>query len=108
MTKDQYLRMIEQTGEEIDWDRCPPDWDDFPETVTTAVSIFNNLTNRIYSDVGFTGKDFSNLNTLYKYHSIEEKAEKDWIFEILLFLERRAVEESQRHIKSEMDKIKKK
>ena len=30
MTKDQYLEMCEQTGEEVDWDRCPPDIEDFP------------------------------------------------------------------------------
>ena len=28
MTKDQYLRMVEQTGEEIDWDKCPPEPED--------------------------------------------------------------------------------
>jgi hypothetical protein len=100
--------MVEQTGEEIDWERCPPDWDDFPENVTIAVNIFHTLQSRIYGDVGFTGKDFSNIEDLYKFHYVEGKAEKDWIFEILLFLERRAVEESQKHIKNEMDKIKKK
>jgi len=40
MTKDQYLRMVEQTGEEIDWDRIPPDLEDFPESVYTALCIF--------------------------------------------------------------------
>ena len=38
MTKDQYLRMVEQTGEEIDWDKCPPDIEDFPDSIIRAIS----------------------------------------------------------------------
>ena len=98
--------MCEQTGEEIDWERCPPDFDDFPESVQTAVEIFYSLGDRIYGDVGFTGKDYTNLDILYKYHKIEEQEQKDWVFEILIFLERRHIQKSQEQIKSEMDKIK--
>ena len=61
MNKDQYLRMIEQTGEEIDWKRIPPDIEDFPPMVHRAITIYNNLGDRVYSDVGFTGKDYTNL-----------------------------------------------
>ena len=35
MTKDQYLEMMDQMNEEHDWDKCPPDWEDFPELVVT-------------------------------------------------------------------------
>ena len=35
--------MVEQTGEEIDWDRCPPDTEDFPPIVIDAMNIFNSL-----------------------------------------------------------------
>ena len=34
MTKDQYLEMMEQMGEEPDWEKCPPDWEDFPDIVS--------------------------------------------------------------------------
>ena len=64
MNKDQYLRMVEQTGEEIDWDRCPPDAEDFPDTVLDALNIFHSLGDRIYPDVGYIGKDFTNLPLL--------------------------------------------
>ena len=67
MNKDQYLRMMEQTGEEIDWDRCPPDWEDFPDSVTTAIELFYELGDRVYSEVGFVGKDFTNLDILCKH-----------------------------------------
>jgi hypothetical protein len=57
MNKDQYLRMMEQTGEEIDWEKCPPDTEDFPDCVHDALSIYNSLGNRVFQDVGFVGKE---------------------------------------------------
>ena len=82
MTKDQYLRMVEQTGEEIDWEKCPPELEDFPESIVTAMSIYNSLGNRMYPDIGFIGKDFTNLSFLEELYGIKERAEKDWLFEI--------------------------
>ena len=105
MNKDQYLRMCEQTGEEIDWEKCPPDLEDFPESVYTALNIFNSLGNRIFPDIGYIGKDYTNLDLLYNFYYIEEY-EKDWIFELLLFLDGRTIEASQKSLKREIDKIK--
>lgn len=107
MTKDQYLRMCEQTGEEIDWERCPPDEEDFPDSILTALNIYYSLGNRVYGDVGYVGKDFTNLPLLYDLYKVQEY-QKDWIFELLLFLDNRAIEESQRRMKAEYDKIKRK
>ena len=73
MTKDQYLRMVEQTGEEIDWEKCPPEMEDFPDSVHTAISIYNSLGDRVYPDIGYVGKDFTNLNLLYNFYYITEK-----------------------------------
>ena len=87
MTKDQYLRMCEQTGQEIDWDRCPPEPEDFPESTLTGISIFNELGDRVYPDVGYVGKDFTNLQLLFDLYGVKTKAEIDWQMEILLFLE---------------------
>ena len=105
MTKDQYLRMVEQTGEEIDWDRIPPDAADFPDFVITALNIYHSLGQRMYPDIGFVGKDFTNLELLYKLYHIEE-LDKEFTFEILLYLESVDIEKSQRRIKAEYDKIK--
>tara|TARA_R100000084_G_C4610190_1_gene127692 strand:- start:248 stop:577 length:330 start_codon:yes stop_codon:yes gene_type:complete len=107
MTKDQYLRMVEQTGEEIDWDRCPPDMEDFPESVLTAYNIFHSLGDRVYADIGYTGKDFTNLDFLYNLYYVEEH-EKDWCFDLLLFFDKKAIEQSQQRLKAEYDKIKRK
>ena len=100
--------MCEQTGEEIDWERCPPDLEDFPESVYTALNIFNSLGSRVQADIGYIGKDFINLNLLYNFYYITEKEEKDWIFELLLFLDERAIKESQKRMKREIDRIKRK
>ena len=97
--------MVEQTGEEIDWDRIPPDVEDFPDSVITALNIYNSLGNRVYPDIGYVGKDYTNLELLYKFFYIEEK-DKDFIFEIILYLEGVEIEKSQRRLKAEYDKIK--
>ena len=98
--------MCEQTGEEIDWERCPPDLDDFPESVYVAMQIFNSLGNRVYGDVGYVGKDYTNLNLLYDLYFVK-KHEEEWIFELLLHLDKTQIEDSQSRMKAEMDKIKK-
>jgi hypothetical protein len=107
MTKDQYLMMCEQTGEEIDWERCPPDTEDFPESVLTSINIFNMLGDRLGADVGYIGKDFTNLPFLFTHYFITEQIQKDWVFELLLFLDNRAITESRRQIKASYDKMKK-
>ena len=79
MNKDQYLRMVEQTGEEIDWDRIPPDSEDFPESAL-----------------------------LYKLYHITDEIEQDWIFELLLEIDGVTIAASQRRLSAEYDKIKRK
>ncbi len=107
MSKDQYLRMCEQTGEEIDWEKCPPEIEDFPESIIRALNIFESLGVRVYPDVGYVGRDYTNLDLLYNVYFVE-KHQKDWIFELLLFLDSRAIQESQKRMKAEMDRIKRK
>ena len=69
MTKDQYLEMMDQMGQEPDWEKCPPDMDDFPSSVLDSLNIFHTLGDRIYGDVGYIGKDFTNLSLLYKHYN---------------------------------------
>ena len=99
--------MCEQTGEEINWEKCPPEIEDFPTSILTALNIFESLGIRVYPDVGYVGRDYTNIDLLYKVYFVE-KHEEDWIFELLLFLDSRAIQESQKRMKAEMDKIKRK
>jgi len=95
-------------GEEIDWEKCPPDWEDFPLSVHNAINIFHTLGSKIMPEIGYTGKDYTLLDSLLKSYRIEESTEKDWIFELLIFLDMRTLEESQKQLKAEYDKIKRK
>ena len=105
MTKDQYLEMMEQIGEEPDWEKCPPDWEDFPALTIDAVNIFYSLGDRIYPDIGYIGKDFTNFDFLLKNYKIEEH-NKEYILDTVLFLDSRAIEQSQKKLKAEYDKMK--
>lgn len=99
--------MCEQTGEEVDWDKCPPDVEDFPSIVIDTMNIFNTLGNRVYGDVGYVGKDFTNFNFLLKQYNIP-KHQIDYVLELIIWLDSRAIEKSQKQIKAEYDRIKNK
>jgi hypothetical protein len=86
MTKDQYLMMCEQTGEEIDWERCPPDTEDFPDNVLTSINIFNMLGDRLYGDVGYIGKDFTNLPFIFTHFHITETVSEVNYYDYLVSL----------------------
>ena len=99
--------MMEQMGEEPDWDKCPPDWEDFPEILIDIINIYHSLGDRIYPEIGYVGKDYTNLNFLLENYKIE-KHQKEYVFETLLFLDSRAIEKSQKKLKAEYDRIKRK
>ena len=107
MTKDQYLEMMEQMGEEPDWEKCPPDWEDFPDVVVITMNIFNSMGDRVYPEIGYIGKDYTNFDFLLKHYGIEEH-NKEFVFELLLWLDSRAIEASQKRLKAEYDRMKRK
>ena len=107
MTKDQYLEMMDQMNEEPDWDKCPPDWEDFPELVVTCMNLYHSMGDRIFPDIGFIGKDYTNFKFLLENYGIEEH-QKDFVFDTLLWLDSRAIEESQKKLKAEYDRMKRK
>jgi hypothetical protein len=107
MTKDQYLMMCEQTGEEINWEKCPPDWEDFPNIVIDTISIFNSMGDRVYPDIGYIGKDFTNFQFLLKYYNIDNN-QIDFVLDTILWLDNRTIEKSQKRMKAEYDRMKNK
>ena len=107
MTKSQYLDMCEQTNQEIDWEKCPPEWEDFPEFILDYMSLYNSLGDRMYPDIGYIGKDFTNFEFLRKQYCIE-KHQESFLLDIILWLDSRQIEISQKRLKSEYDKIKNK
>jgi len=105
MTRDRYLDMCEQLGKEPDPKEIPPDWEDFPEIIQIAILIFNTLGDRVYPDIGYIGKDYTNLPVLIDIYGIEDS---EFLLDILSWLDSRAIKQSAEHIKREHDKLKKK
>lgn len=105
MTQERYLKMCEQMGKEPDLEEMPPNWDDFPDIVTYCFNTFSMLGDRMYPDIGYVGKDYTNLQAFLKAYQIEDI---ELFLEILNLLDSRAIERSQQVLKRERDKLKRK
>lgn len=99
--------MMEQMGEEPDWEKCPNDWEDFPKIVIDTMNIHYSLGDRIYPEIGYIGKDYTNFKFLLEQYGIEEH-QKDYVFDLLLWLDSRKIEASQKKLREEYDRIKRK
>ena len=107
MSKENYLDMMEQLGKEPIEEEMPPGIEDFPEIVINALETFNGLGDRIFGDVGYVGKDYTNLPYFMRIFGIEE-ADEETFLTILLKLDAQAIEISNKRMKAEMDRIKRK
>ena len=92
-------------GQPIEEDKIPPTMDDFPEEVEVAMDIFNRMGDRVYPEIGYVGKDFTNLNLYMEVYAVEDK---DFLLEIIEWLDARAIKKSAEQLKREYDKIKRK
>ena len=72
MTRDKYLDMMEQLGKEPSDAEIPPDWEDLPEIMAYAINTFNSLGDRVYPDIWYTGKDYTNLPMFLNAYEIED------------------------------------
>ena len=97
--------MMEQLGKEPIEEEIPPDWEDLPEIIIDALSTFNSLGDRVYPEIGFTGKDYTNLSFFLEVYDIEDK---EYFLEILSWLDSRAIKKSSEQLKKEYDKLKRK
>ena len=105
MTREKYFTMMEQLGKDPKEHEIPPDGDDLPEIIVDAINTFNLLNDRIYGDVGYIGKDYSNLSYFIEIYQIEDK---EYFLEILHWLDSRAIKKSSDTLKREHDKLKRK
>ena len=102
---DKYFEICEQLGQEIDWDKVPVSWADLPEIAREAINTFNMLGDKIEADIGYLGKDYTNLPLYMEVYKVENK---ELFLEILLWLDSRAIEKSAEKMKRERDKLKRK
>ena len=90
--------MCLQMGDEPEWDKCPPSFDDFPTYVHDALDIFNALPDTYSGGMEpiYSGKNigpFTDLCTLY------EVSDRLMVFEIVQFLDNQAREQAIRAAK---------
>jgi len=105
MTKDKYLEMREQLGKEPDMEECPPGSEDLPSVIIDAINIFNMMGDRVYPEIGYIGKDYTNLPILLEVYNVDNV---DLTLEALSRLDAHAIKKSQEHLKREYDKMKRK
>lgn len=105
MSKDRYLDMMEQLGKNPTEEEIPPDFEDLPDIVINAVNTFNILGDRVYPEIGYMGKDYTNLNHFLQIYGITDK---EFFIEILSWLDSRAIKKSSEQLKKEYDKLKRK
>jgi len=105
LTRDRYFEMQEQMGVEPKEEDVPPDWEDFPEIVIDAVNTFNQLGDRAYPDIGYIGKDYTNLHLFIELYDITDK---EFFINVLTWLDSRAIKKSQDQLKREHEKLKRK
>ena len=103
MTKDKYLEMREQLGKEPDLDEMPPGDEDLPEIVIDAINIFNMMGDRVFPEIGYIGKDYTNLPVLIKIFEVDNV---ELLMQALSRLDAYAIQKSQERLKREYDKMK--
>lgn len=103
MTQDRYFEMCRQLGKEPVEEEIPPDITDLPEIVQIGISVFNSLGDRVYPDIGYIGKDYTNLPILIELYGIEDI---ELLLDVLSFLDSRAIKRSSEQLKKERDKLK--
>ena len=96
---------MEQLGQEPHPEEIPPNIEDFPEVVIDAITVFNMLGDRSYPEIGYQGKDYTNLPIYIEVYKIEDK---EFFLEVLGFLDSRAIKKSSETLKKEYDKLKRK
>jgi hypothetical protein len=105
MTKDKYLSMCEQLGEDPSDSKCPPEYDDFPVPLQQAIEVFNRLGDRVAADIGYLGKDYTALSV---YIEVVAVTEKEIFLEALVRLDAHLIKRSAEQMKKARDSVKKK
>jgi len=105
MTAERYFEMQEQMGLEIEVKEIPPELNDFPDDVLSAVDIYGRLGDRVYPEIGYIGKDYTLLSELMPLYVIDNK---DFFLQVLEWLDARAIKQSADTLKREYDRMKRK
>lgn len=105
MTKEKYLAVCDQMGQEPSEDKCPPDFDDMPVPVQQAIEVFNKLGDRVFPDIGYMGKDFTSLDLHMEVVGVENK---EIFLETMVRLDASMIKRSAEQMKKARDSVKSK
>lgn len=105
MTQEKYLTLCTQMGIEPDEDKCPPEFNNFPEPIQQAILAFNRLGDRVLPDIGYLGKDYVSLPLHMKVLNVTEE---DIFLEALVRLDAHLIKRSSDQMKKARDAAKKK
>ena len=105
MTKERYLKMREQMGLPPLEHEIPPDLEDFPPIVSSAIDCFNRMGDRVAPEVGYMGKDYTNFDNLKELYHIPDM---DFFLSVIEFMDAKTIKKSQEQIKQELEKLKRK
>lgn len=100
MDKERYIKMCEALGDEIDLEKIPPDFDDFPEYVQDAFNIFNALTDTYTGGMEpiYCGKNYSGIDAIFKIYEVPEEDQRltfDIIYELDLRARKKAIKQAE-------------
>lgn len=68
------LTMYEGREDQINWEKLPPETEDFPLDVQKAMVAYSKLSDRVVPDLGYLGKDFSLLDLLIKLEHVSDSS----------------------------------
>lgn len=105
ITKEQYLKLMEQRGQEPDPKKTPLDQEDLHPDIQIALAIYHRLGNRVEGNIGFVGKDYTNLNIFIEVFGIENKL---YLLDLLVAIEVHYIKENQKAVEKIMKDSKKK
>lgn len=105
MTAEKYFSMMEQLGKEPIESEIPPDWEDLPEIAIDAINTWNHLGDRVYPEIGYIGKDYTNLDHWIELYQITDK---EFFLQLLHWLDSKAIKKSSEQLKKEYEKLKRK
>ena len=96
MTKEQYFEMCETLGNEPVEEEIPVEYDDFPDEVQLAISIYRLLRDEWeYMGGTYIGKNLNGIFQLFDVYDIEE-SDKRYYLELIHIIDAIRIQETRK------------
>lgn len=95
--------MYKGREDQIDWDRVPPDLEDFPFDVQKAILSYSKFQDKYEPDMGYLGKDFTLFDQVARIENINDEG---LYLETLLQIDALYIEKSRKDMEAARKKAK--